>query len=245
MAKRTHPPEPRIERREHEWAVEIARFTAGWGVRMIFPNLDLQLARGRTTALVGPAGSGKSVLLDLLERMTTTGLDVNLGFDGTPWWIGNVATSLTSCAHMAERGDDEAPLGELLEQFGVEAAALAAWLPELAAREAWLERTPSELPAALARLARFRMVSLAPAELLLFDEPTKALDDESARRVENVLLELRGARTCVVATHHHALVRAISDEVLTMMDGEIIEKSTVATFAESSHSWTREWLARG
>jgi phosphate transport system ATP-binding protein len=60
------------------------------------------------------------------------------------------------------------------------------------------------------------------------DEPCSALDSESTRGVEDLLLSLAGRYTLVVVTHNMAQARRISDECIFMLLGEIIEHSRTA-----------------
>jgi phosphate transport system ATP-binding protein len=57
------------------------------------------------------------------------------------------------------------------------------------------------------------------------DEPCSALDSESTRGVEDLMLDLAGRYTLVVVTHNMAQARRISDECIFMLLGEIIEHS--------------------
>jgi phosphate transport system ATP-binding protein len=62
-------------------------------------------------------------------------------------------------------------------------------------------------------------------EVILMDEPCSALDSESTRGVEDLMLDLAGRYTLVVVTHNMAQARRISDECIFMLLGEIIEHS--------------------
>ena len=74
------------------------------------------------------------------------------------------------------------------------------------------------------KLCIARLLPLKP-EVILMDEPCSALDSESTRGVEDLLLSLAGRYTLVVVTHNMAQARRISDECIFMLLGEIIEHS--------------------
>jgi phosphate transport system ATP-binding protein len=77
------------------------------------------------------------------------------------------------------------------------------------------------------KLCIARLLPLKP-DVILMDEPCSALDSESTRGVEDLLLSLAGRYTLVVVTHNMAQARRISDECIFMLLGEIIEHSRTA-----------------
>jgi phosphate transport system ATP-binding protein len=64
--------------------------------------------------------------------------------------------------------------------------------------------------------------------LILMDEPCSALDAESTRGIEELMLTLAGRYTIVIVTHNMAQARRVSDECIFMLLGEIIEHSRTA-----------------
>jgi energy-coupling factor transporter ATP-binding protein EcfA2 len=82
------------------------------------------------------------------------------------------------------------------------------------------------------RVAIARSLAMHP-KAMLFDEPTSALDPEMINEVLDVMVELaRGGMTMVVVTHEMGFARRVSDRVVFMADGQIIEEGEPDEFFE-------------
>ena len=95
------------------------------------------------------------------------------------------------------------------------------------------------------RVAIARALAMSP-KLMLFDEPTSALDPELVGEVLAVMRVLaQEGMTMVIVTHEMAFAREVSDRVIFMDQGEIIESgSPAAVLGSPSHQRTRQFLAR-
>ena len=95
------------------------------------------------------------------------------------------------------------------------------------------------------RVAIARALCMEP-EIMLFDEPTSALDPEIVGEVLDVMKQLAAeGMTMVVVTHEMAFAREVSDRVLFMDQGVILEQGTPAEiFSNPKNERTREFLAR-
>jgi ABC-type polar amino acid transport system ATPase subunit len=95
------------------------------------------------------------------------------------------------------------------------------------------------------RVAIARALAMRP-KVLLFDEPTSALDPEMIREVLDVMRDLaRGGMTMVVATHEMGFAREVSQEVLFLDRGEVIERGAPdALFDRPSHPRTVAFLSK-
>ena len=95
------------------------------------------------------------------------------------------------------------------------------------------------------RVAIARALCMEP-EIMLFDEPTSALDPEIVGEVLDVMKQLAAeGMTMVVVTHEMAFAREVSDRVLFMDQGVILEQGTPAEiFSKPKNERTREFLAR-
>ena len=83
-------------------------------------------------------------------------------------------------------------------------------------------------------------------EVLLFDEPTSALDPEVVGDVLKVMKDLaKEGMTMVVVTHEMNFARDVSDKVVFMADGVIVESGTpAAIFDQQQHERTKNFLSR-
>ncbi|MGM8931072.1 thiol reductant ABC exporter subunit CydD [Salinicola halophyticus] len=182
------------------------------GRERILGPLALDVDAGEVVALIGPSGSGKSSLLQLIAGFIAPSAGaVHVQREPAIAWLdqrpliiqGSLAENLRLVAPAAS--DDE--LRHALNQAGL---------------GRWLSSTPAELDTPLGergvglsggeaqRLALAR-VFLSPATLVLLDEPTAALDPETERAVIAGLTQLApSGRTLIVATHHPAIMTMAS-----------------------------------
>ena len=95
------------------------------------------------------------------------------------------------------------------------------------------------------RVAIARALAMNP-EVLLFDEPTSALDPEMVGEVLNVMRDLAGERmTMLVVTHEMAFARDVSNHVVYMNGGVILEEGTPEEiFGNPKHQETKDFLSR-
>jgi len=177
--------------------------------------VDLDLAAGEAVALLGPSGSGKTLLLRALAD-----LDPNEGrvfLDGrerggmtAPQWRRQV-TYLASepgwwSARPADHFHDPAAARDLLPSLNL--------APEM------LDRPITELSTGeRQRIALTRVLILSPPVMLL-DEPTSVLDQESTRAVEAVLrARLEAGGSLIFSTHDKDLAARLANRRLRMRDG--------------------------
>ncbi|TNF19471.1 MAG: ATP-binding cassette domain-containing protein [Rhodobacteraceae bacterium] len=187
------------------------------GHRLALP--DMTLHAGDTLALTGPSGAGKSTLLAAIAGLVPLAAG-RIEVCGQPLdaatadaWRGRIALvpqrphfadmALGGWLDLRESGADPWPALRLAD-----ADRLVARLPEgLATR---LGETGGGISGGEARRLLLARAVLGGAELILADEPTADLDDETARRIIAALHRLRGeGRTILVATHDPALARAM------------------------------------
>lgn len=181
-------------------------------------GLDLTIEPGTSVALVGPSGAGKSTLLRLLARVqdpdtgriTAGGVDVR-NIDREAWW------------HDVTWLDQRPPLptgtlGEALRLHGGEPALRAADAEEIVAAVPETTRVGAGgRPFSRGQEQRLGLAAAlgSDAPLLLLDEPTAHLDQDSTRRVAEGILAAARGRTLVVATHD-ARLASLCDVVVDL-----------------------------
>ncbi len=213
-------------------------YPEGEAVRIVFRNLNAEIARGESVALLGRSGSGKSTLLNLVGGidLPTAGEVI---IDGTSITrlseqertlfrrrrIGLVFQSFNLIPTLTVMENLLLPL-ELNGRTGAPARAEAV---ELLRRVDLADRAgtyPDRLSGGeQQRVAAARAVVHDPL-LLLADEPTGSLDSETGSRVLELLAGLArsGDRTMIVVTHSDAVARG-ADRVLAIRDGRLVEET--------------------
>lgn len=206
-------------------------------------NLDVK--QGEVVAIIGPSGSGKSTLLrslNLLEEPTAG----EIYFEG----VNLASKDVDINKHRQKMGMvfqhfNLFPHKTVLENITMAPLALKLKTQKEAEENArkLLERVglaekASEYPNMLSggqkqRIAIVRALAMEP-EVMLFDEPTSALDPEMVGEVLDVMRELAAeGMTMIVVTHEMGFAREVSDRVIFMSDGRIVEEGTPSEIFDS------------
>lgn len=210
---------------------------AGASSTVLLDSVSLTARCGEIVAIVGPSGSGKSTLLSLIAGANhpSQGSITVAGFSpvvtGTEAWNSIVqycpqepffrSGTLKENFEAVCPGISEARIHELCSRVGLDLSRLgdrsgtSTMLGERGARISGGER---------ARLAIARTLALNPRVLLL-DEPTAALDDESTDHLIATLLNLKRDH-CIVVTTHDARLFAATDRAYRMEFGRLREVPT-------------------
>jgi len=200
---------------------------------MALDDVDLELQPGRTTALLGHSGAGKSTIARLLMRLAdpTTGTVSCAGvdlrdLDPDTWrsqiaWVPQKPTLFTgTIAENIALYRPQATLAEI-EQAAVAAGAegfIGCLIDTFQTRMGDGARRLSAGQAQRVALAR---AFLADRPLLLLDEPTAHLDDESTQTISETIRTLADGRTTLLIVHH-ALLTALADEIHVIQDGKLM-----------------------
>jgi polar amino acid transport system ATP-binding protein len=230
--------------------VRIRRLTKSFGGRPVLDGVDLDVARGGVTVVLGPSGSGKSTLLrcvNHLEKPDSGHVEVAGEIIGYRPAAGRLR-ELPARAVTRQR----ARIGMVFQQFQlfphltvvdnvVESPVAVLRHPrkraladarELLARVG-LAGQEHAYPRQLSggqrqRVAIARALAMRP-RLMLFDEPTSALDPELVSEVLTVLKDLAGSgMTMIVVTHEIGFAREAADTVVFLDAGRIIETGSPA-----------------
>ena len=218
-------------------------------------DVDLDIYHGEVVSIIGPSGSGKSTLLRCLNLLQKPSFgeicfegknikDININEYrkniGMVFQHFNLFNNMTVIDNMTL-----APM-QVLKQNKQEAADKAI---ELLKRVNLLEHKDA-YPAQLSggqkqRVAIVRALMMNP-KIMLFDEPTSALDPEMVKEVLDVIKDLSNTgMTMVVVTHEMAFAKEVSDRIIFMADGKIIEEGNPSKiFNKPSNKRTKEFLSK-
>ncbi|MGN7976114.1 ATP-binding cassette domain-containing protein [Microbacterium sp. 22195] len=206
------------------------------------------LRAGTTLGVVGESGSGKTTLARMI-------VGVQHPDSGALEWVSPQRVQLV---HQNPLGafDPRWTIGRSLREALQAAGAPRALrtkralelLAEVGLDGSLARRRPHELSGGQRQRAAIARALAADPQVLVLDEPVSALDPTVRQRVLGLLSSLQRERalTMVFVSHDLAVVAAVSDDVLVMQDGVVVEQGAVAdVFADPRHPFTRELLAAG
>ena len=216
-----------------------------FGTHDVLLDIDLTLHAGEVMAIIGPSGSGKSTLLRCINqlepptsgRVTLAGVTIEAGRQPARKdllqlrrAVGMVFQSFNLFPHLTVLRNiclaQERTMGRSRQEAETVAMKLL--------RRVGLEDKAQQYPARCSggqqqRIAIARALALEP-QLMLFDEPTSALDPELGLEVLAVMRELaEGGMTMIVVTHEMHFAESVSNRVVVMADGRIIEEGPSET----------------
>ena len=204
----------------------------------VLTGVNQTIHKGEVVSIIGPSGGGKSTFLrclNLLEKpekghiffdgQEITGKNVNI--DQHRQKMGMVFQQFNVFPHLTVAENITLAPKLLKGKSEAEANAMA---KDLLTRVGLIDKF-DEMPGNLSggqkqRLAIVRALAMEP-EVMLFDEPTSALDPEMVGEVLDVIKGLvETGMTCVIVTHEMRFAEEVSDRVLFIADGNVLEDGT-------------------
>ncbi|HNY32364.1 MAG TPA: ATP-binding cassette domain-containing protein [Fibrobacteria bacterium] len=239
----------------------------GWTVqiedREMLRWVDLEVPRGRIVALVGPTGSGKSILLSSVNRLLAdlpgARWEGAVKLGGTPLWgrgVDDLALKRRTSSlfrHGAVLpGTVFHNIAFPLKLDGIKDPRILAEAVERALRAAsgWealrkqLEREAGPLPIGLRQIVNLARALVGSPEILLLDEPCGDLDPRETEMFERAILEIPGRTTVLLATHNLAQASRLPHRVAFFMDGQLVEYGpTDRVFQRPLRTRTEDYLS--
>ena len=218
--------------------IHVTNLKKNFGKLEVLKDISLDVAEGEVVGLLGPNGSGKSTLLRCLNQLetATSGQIIIDGHDVTDRHtdinkvrenIGMVFQHFNLFNHLTVMDNMTLAPVHLKLATKEEARRRAEQLLQRVGLEDKAQAYPSQLSGGQKqRVAIARALAMKP-DIMLFDEPTSALDPEMVGEVLAVMKELaREGMTMVVVTHEIGFAREVSDRVIFMEGGYIVEEGT-------------------
>lgn len=206
------------------------------GHNHVLRGIDIHVDAGKTTTVIGPSGSGKSTLLRVLNRLYEPDQgDVLLDGksvltedpDKLRQRIGMVFQHFNLFPHKSVV--DNVSLGprKLRGLSKEEARAVAVEQLEIVGLSDKVDTRPANLSGGQQqRVAIARALAMKP-EVMFFDEATSALDPELVKGVLALMADLAsGGMSMIVVTHEMGFARTVSDSVVFMDEGQVVETGT-------------------
>ena len=252
--------------------LEVENICKSFGHTEILKNISFSLEKGQVLSIIGSSGSGKTTLLrclnfletpnkgvikvnneilfDAVEKKTKSEAEIRKkrlhfglvfqNFQLFPQYTAKENVMLAKQLQAKEREDystnKKAILGEIEE------------LAEKLLTDMGLQDRMNNYPHQLSggqcqRVAIARALSMQP-DILCFDEPTSALDPELTGEVLKVIKELANQKTTmIIVTHEMKFAKEVSDKVIFMDDGCILEQGDpVQVFENPSMERTKQFL---
>jgi phospholipid/cholesterol/gamma-HCH transport system ATP-binding protein len=245
------------EARGHFWSIECIDVYKSFGSNWVLKGLNLGIPEGMITLVLGPSGTGKSVLIKhLIGLMFPDAGDVKVHGESVPNMrqskllemrkrfgilfqdgalfgsmniFDNVAFPLRQNTDKGER-EIAAIVDQRLAAVGLRGAG---------------RKLPSELSGGMRKRAGFARALVLEPEIVMFDEPDSGLDPVRTallcRLIQNVHAETGG--TYIVITHDIASARRIGEYLAVLWKGRIVEAGDRQTMFSSDNPFVRQFLA--
>ncbi|ACR78851.1 amino acid ABC transporter ATP-binding protein [Kosmotoga olearia] len=234
--------------------LRIENLKKSFGDNEVLKDITFSVNEGETKVIIGPSGTGKSTLLACINMLVTP--------DSGKIWLKDVEiTGAKDLNKIRQR------IGFVFQDFGLFNHLTALQnvmigltkvkkIPKDKAREraleelqrVGLEKSANFYPAQLSggqkqRVGIARALAMDP-DIILFDEPTSALDPELIGEVLAVMKDLASSgMTMLVVTHEMGFARTVSDEIIFMENGVIVEQGPPEElFSNPKHERTRQFL---
>ena len=233
---------------ESEKIIELKNLKKQYGDNVVLKNINLYVDRGEVVSIIGPSGSGKSTILRCIVDLEsiTSGEVLIEGNDLTDKNVdkkikkqmllktGMVFQTFNLFPHMSVRNNIVKTLKVVKKIDVTEAKNIAKNMLDLVGLSDKIDNFPNQLSGGQKqRVAIARALALQP-DIMLFDEPTSALDPELVKEVLDIIRKLKEKKiTMLIVSHEMNFVREISDRVIVMEKGEILETGTSSQIFEN------------
>ena len=234
---------------KNEKIVEVKNLKKQYGDNIILKDINLYINRGEVVSLIGPSGSGKSTILRCILESITSGEILIEGNNLTDKNVdkkikkeillktGMVFQTFNLFPHLSVRNNIVKTLKLVKKIDTSEAETITKKMLDLVGLSDKMNSFPNELSGGQKqRVAIARALALQP-DILLFDEPTSALDPELVKEVLDIIRKLKEQKiTMLIVSHEMNFVREISDRVVVMEKGKILETGTSQQIFENPSS---------
>ena len=237
--------------------IEISNISKSYGAFQVLKNCSASIRRGEVVVICGPSGSGKSTLIKTVNGLEAIDSgEIKVGDFRLAPGVTNVAALRRSVGmvfqsfelfpHLTVLSNVTIAQTKVLRRSKAVAEEKARSLLERVGLSAHMTKHPAQLSGGQQqRVAIARALALDP-EVMLFDQPTSALDPEMVNEVLDVMTGLaRQGMTMVCVTHEMGFARGVANRILFMDEGEIVETADAATFFDHPQSdRARSFLAK-
>ncbi|MGR2994379.1 lipid A ABC transporter ATP-binding protein/permease MsbA [Vibrio vulnificus] len=240
-----------VARAKGEVNVKDISFTYEGAEKPALSHVSFDIPRGKTVALVGRSGSGKSTIANLFTRFYDVDSgEIQLdGVDVRDYELKNLRTQFALVSQNVHLFNDTianniayAAADKYSREDIERAAELAHAMEFISKMENGLDTMVGENGASLSGGQRQRVAIaralLRDAPVLILDEATSALDTESERAIQSALDELQKNKTVLVIAHRLSTIEK-ADQILVIDDGAVVERGSHAELIEKDGAYAQ------
>ena len=242
---------------ENNTIIKIEQLEKSFGALHVLKGIDLEIHQGEVVCIIGASGSGKSTLLrciNLLEEADSGHIwfdsqdlmDLSVNLNALRQKIGMVFQGFNLFNNKSVL--DNCTLAPMTVKHIPRAQAEETAIRHLktVGLEKFIHADSRRLSGGQKQRVAIAWALCMEPEIMLFDEPTSALDPEIVGEVLDVMKGLaKEGMTMVVVTHEMAFAKEVSDRVVFMDQGVILEQGTPQeVFGNPREARTREFLSR-
>lgn len=238
--------------------IDFKNVKKAFGTKVVYSQLDLAIAKGETITILGPSGSGKSVMLKMLIGLleADSGEIVFDGRDVTKMEERDLYEVRRRVAYLFQGAAlfDSLNVGEnvaygLREQnwdtmSEAEILKRVAQSLQMVGLPGIEDMRPSDLSGGMKkRVGLARTLALQP-EVILYDEPTTGLDPINTARINHLIMGIKRALglTSVVVTHDMGTAFSVSDRIVMLGRGRVVMTGTPDDFRRTQDPFVRDFI---
>lgn len=236
---------------EENKIIEIKNLKKFFGENLILENINLFVNKGEVVSIIGSSGSGKSTLLRSIINLETIN-DGEIFIEGVNiaekninknlkkkllLKMGMVFQSFNLFPHMTIAENIIKTLKIVKNIDEEEAGKIAKSTLSIVGLTEKFNSYPNELSGGQKQRAAIARTLAMKPDIILFDEPTSSLDPELVKEVLDIIKRLKDSKiTMLIVSHEMNFVKEISDRIIFMASGNIIETGSPSDIFDNSKS---------
>lgn len=236
--------------------IELKDLRKSFGEQTVLNGIELAVDSGETVTVIGRSGTGKSVLLKLLiglekpdsgsiriEGREITGLS-DQDLNEIRKKVGFLFQQAALYDSMTIEQNVEFPLKRHTQLSAEERNRRAKELLKSVGMDSDLDKLPAQLSGGMKKRAGLARALALDPEIVMFDEPTAGLDPVTSAEISELIVDLKKTHkiTSIVVTHDISSARRITDRVVMLDKGAIVEQGTFEELEKSKNPVVTRFL---
>jgi phospholipid/cholesterol/gamma-HCH transport system ATP-binding protein len=236
--------------------VEMEHLKKSFGENHVLKDINLKIKKGENVVVLGKSGTGKSVLIKCLVRLTDAdaGKLIVLGKDMPSLndeelntirkKIGFLFQSAALYDSMTVRENLEFPLRDIKGQSKEEKTKLVEAALKSVGLEKAIDLMPMELSGGMRKRVGLARTMILRPDIMLYDEPTTGLDPITSKEISKLIISVQKEydTTSVIITHDIECARITANRILVLKEGVFIAEGTFKEVEKSEDPWVRSFF---